>query len=263
MASTQPLPTLESYTLLLGAIALMHRASPAEFERARQMLEHLAYRHGRSGIAHAWLAKWHVLRVVQGWAPDPSAEGTHALDRVQRALDASPRNALALSIGGLVHGYLHKDLATAGQMYDDALTSNPNEPLAWLFSATRHAYLGEGARAEEASALALRLSPLDPLRYFFDSLAATAVLANQNWDRSVLLAQRSIKANRTHASTWRTLAYGLVMLDRPIEARHAVQELLVIEPGLTVRRFRARFPGQDGPMAEPWAHALASAGLPD
>lgn len=263
LAITQPMPSLQSYTLLFGAISLMHRASATEFDRARQMLEYLADRQGRRGVAHAWLAKWHVLRVVQGWTTDAENESSRALERAQRAIDANPHNALALAIAGLVHGYLRKDLTTAGRLYADALDVNPNEPLAWLFSATRHAYLGRGAEAEAASDRALRLSPLDPLRYFFDSLAGTAVLANGNWQRSVDLAQRSIKANRTHASTWRTLIYGLVMLDRVDDAKQAMTELLAIEPGFTVKRFQQRFPGRDGPMAEPWAQALAVAGLPD
>ena len=258
-----PLPALDSYSLLFGAIGLMHRASVHEFDRARDMLEHLASRQGRHGVAEAWLAKWHVLRVVQGWAPDPALENQTALDRVQRSLDCNPRNALALSIGGLVHAYLRKDLATAGRMYEQALADNPCEPLAWLFSATRHAYRGEGAEAAQASQLALRLSPIDPLRYFFDSLAATAVAGNGNWGQAIDLARRSLRANRTHSSTWRTLAYALVMEGRMDEARQAVTELLHIEPGLTVGIFRDRFPGRDGPMAEPWAHALKTAGVPD
>ena len=263
LAVTQPMPSLRAYTLLFGAISLMHRASATEFDRARQMLEHLADRQGRRGVAHAWLAKWHVMRVVQGWAPDAQEESARALERAQRAIDANPHNSLALAIAGLVHGYLRKDLTTAGRLYADALDVNPNEPLAWLFSATRYAYLGQGQDAEAAGDKALRLSPLDPLRYYFDSLASTAVLANSNWQRSVELAQRSIKANRTHASTWRTLTYALVMLDRVDEAKRAVDELRNIEPGFTIKRFRERFPGRDGPMAEPWAKALRVAGLPE
>jgi adenylate cyclase len=263
LALTYPMPALQTYTLLFGAITLMHRASPAQFDRARQMLEHLAYRQGRRGVAHAWLAKWHVLRVVQGWAPDVAEERSQALAQAARALDANPQNSLALSIGGLVHGYLKKDMTTAGRMYADALAANPNEPLAWLFSSTWHAYRGEGVEAEKAGDMALRLSPLDPMRYFFDSLASTALLAGSNWQKSIELAQRSVKANRQHASTWRTLAYALVMSDRVDEAKVAVNELLAIEPSYTVRAFRDRFPGREGPMADPWASALSTAGLPD
>jgi len=262
LTARAPMLAVESYALLFSAIGLMHRATARDFDRAREMLLHLVGRQGRYGIAEAWLAKWHVLRVVQGWAPDPQASQREALDHVHRSLDLNPSNALALSIGGLVQGYLLKDLGTAGDMYTAALDDNPCEPLAWLFSATRHAYVGEGAQAEEAGNMALLLSPIDPLRYFFDSLAATAVAGNGNWKRAEALARRSIKSNRTHASTWRTLVYALVMDGREAEARSAATELLRIEPGLTVSRFRGRFPGINGPMGEPWALALQQAGVP-
>lgn len=262
-SKSRPLPELESYSLLMGAVSLMHRAAPREFDRARAMLEHLAQRQGCGGAAAAWLAKWHVLRVVQGWSLDPAADARLALAYVAQSLEDDSRDALALSIGGLVHAYLRKDLQTAGQFYDQAISANPSESLAWLFSATRLAWLGKGAEAEEAGERALRLSPLDPLKYFFDSLAATAALANASFERSVALSRRSLKANCTHASTWRTLAIALVMLNRQDEARVAVQRLLAIEPGLTLGRFRERFPGRDGPLAEPFAEALKVAGIPE
>lgn len=262
-SKSRPLPELESYALLMGAVSLMHRAAAREFERAKAMLEHLMLRQGCGGAAAAWLAKWHVLRVVQGWSLDPAADARIALDYVAQSLEDDSRDALALSIGGLVHAYLRKDLQTAGQLYEQAISANPSESLAWLFSATRLAWLGKGAEAEEAGERALRLSPLDPLKYFFDSLAATAALANSSFERSVALSQRSLKANCTHASTWRTLAIALVMLNRQDEARAAVQRLLAIEPGLTLGRFRERFPGRGGPLAEPFAEALKVAGVPD
>lgn len=261
-SALRPLPELDSYALLLGAIGLMHRAAPREFERARAMLDHLAQRSGCRGVAAAWLAKWHVLRVVQGWSADASADSQLALEHVARSLDDNSRDALALSIGGLVHAYLRKDLGTAGHLYEAAIEANPSEPLAWLFKGTLQAYLGRGSDAEAASEQALRLSPIDPMKYFFDSLAATAALSNGSWERSATLSQRSLKANRSHASTWRTLAYALVKLDRMDEARAAVRRLVEIEPGFTVSRFKERFPGRDGPMAAPWAEALTAAGLP-
>jgi len=222
LAMVTPLPALQSYTVMFGAIGLMHRATRAEFDRSREMLEYLAERQGRRGIAHAWLAKWHVLRVVQGWTADREADGQLALDCARRALDSNPNNALALSIAGLVHAYLRRDLGAAGELYADALRNSPSESLAWLFSAPRHAYLGEGRQAATATDMALRLSPLDPLRYFFDSLGSTALLAGANWVRAAELAQRSIRANRMHASTWRSLAYAQVMLGRVDEARLAI-----------------------------------------
>ena len=73
-AQSQPLPTLESYTLLMGAIALMHRLSLRDFDRAKQMLQTLTERAPRQAIPWAWMAKWHVLRVQQGWSDNPDLD---------------------------------------------------------------------------------------------------------------------------------------------------------------------------------------------
>lgn len=259
---SRPLVQTESYSLLFAAVGLMHRLNRQEFELARELLLFLATRPGAHGVASAWLANWHVMRVVQGWSADPQSDSRTALDFVARSLDADSRHALALSIGGLVHAYLRKDMKTAGEYYDTALAANPSEALAWLFRSVRSAWVGDGADAESSALRALRLSPIDPLRYFFDSLAATAALGNANWALAEELGWRSVRANRTHASTWRTLAYAQVMLGKEAAARESVGELLRIEPGYTVSRLRERFPGRDGPMAQPLADALTTAGLP-
>ena len=93
-ASTLPLPTLESCSLLIGAIALMHRASHTDFEPARLMLEHLIERAPRSPIPRAWLAKWYVLGVTRGWMDDSAVNAKQAIEQTRRALDVDPNCSL-------------------------------------------------------------------------------------------------------------------------------------------------------------------------
>lgn len=261
-AMNSPMPNLDGYALLMGSIAAMHRATRGEFDRARQMLEHLHERHPRLSLPLAWLAKWHVLCVVQGWTQDAATQTAMALDSVHRSLDANPEDALALTIGGLVHGYLRKDLDAAGMHYERALLANPNEPLAWLFSGTLHSYRGNGPEAERATDHAQRLSPLDPLRYFFDSLSATAVLSNGNHERAIELASRSLRANRTHTSTYRTLAIAQMLAGHVDAAAQTVSQLRLLEPQLTAQMFLDRYPGRAAPQAAVYAQALRAAGLP-
>ena len=59
---------LESYALLMGAIVSMHRLRSTDFSDARAMLEAILERGPYQPLAQAWLAKWHVLRVQQGWS---------------------------------------------------------------------------------------------------------------------------------------------------------------------------------------------------
>jgi TolB-like protein/tetratricopeptide (TPR) repeat protein len=262
-ASSQTLPTLEGYTLLLGAINLMHRLSLPDFVRSREMLETLVERAPRAATPNAWLAKWHVLRVWQGWSGDPKEEGQRALERTRRALDADARHSLALAIDGLVHMNLLKRLDIAEQRYAAALEVNPNESLAWLFKGTLHAFRGEGALALAGTQRALRLSPLDPLRYYYDSLASTAAMSAGRYEQSIALARRSLRANRTHTSTLRALAIAQWQSGQADEARKTVAELLRLEPTLTVRRYREFSPSGAYESGKHWADALRSAGVPD
>jgi class 3 adenylate cyclase/TolB-like protein/Tfp pilus assembly protein PilF len=262
-AQSQALPTLKSYTLLLGAIALMHRLSLSDFERARRMLDTLIDRASRQAIPQAWLAKWHVLRVQQGWSPDPEQDARMALRCTAQALDTDPDCSLALAIDGFVHTNLLKQLDVAEERYDRAIRTTPSEPLAWLLKGTLHAFRGEGTQAVKSTQRALRLSPLDPHRYFYDSLAATAHLAAHDFERALKLAERSLRANRTHTSTLRAMAIAQWRLGRHHEARATMQDLLALEPTLTVGRWRARSPAAGFEIGREWAEALREAGLPE
>jgi adenylate cyclase len=246
----------------MGAITLMHRLSPRDFERAYQMLTTLVERAPRQAIPHAWLAKWHVLRVWQGWAGDAQKDAALALDCTKRALDADAHCSLALAIDGFVHTNLLKQLDVALDRYELALSVNPNDSLAHLLKGTLHAFRGEGKQAIRDSQQALRLSPLDPHRYFYDSLAATAALGARRYDRAIELAKRSLRANRTHASTLRALTIAQWRAGQHDAARRTVGELMRVEPSLTVSSYLARHPAADYETGKDWAEALGSAGVP-
>jgi class 3 adenylate cyclase/tetratricopeptide (TPR) repeat protein len=262
-AAARGLPSLPSYTLLMAAIGNMHRVSGKEaFDRAATMLEHLGERHPRHPAAFAWLGKWHVLRVVQGWAVDAQAEGRAALAAVRRALNLDPNDALALTIEGQTRGFLLQDLDGARRRHDEALASNPNEPLVWLHKANVHAWLGEGEPALQCAQRAADLSPLDPLRFYFDSLACAAALTAGKPELAVTLGERSMRANCLHASTLRLLAIAQVLSGDGAAARATAQSMLQLVPDYRVGRFVERYPGRGRPHAEVWAKALTEAGVP-
>jgi class 3 adenylate cyclase/TolB-like protein len=262
-ARSQSLPTLDSYTLLIGAIALMHRLSLRDFDRAREMLHALIERTQRLAVPHAWLAKWHVLRVQQGWSGDAQADTQSALDCTKRALDNDSHCSLALAVDGFVHTNLLKSLDIAEERYDLALSVNPNDSLAWLLKGMLHAFKGEGKQAVKGTQRALRLSPLDPHRYFYDSLAASAALSAGDYEGAIDLARRSLRANRTHTSTFRVMAISQWQLGQHKEARDTVRELMRLEPTLTVSKWLERSPSSDYEIGRVCARALREAGVPE
>ncbi len=258
----QPLATVEAYALLHGSVRLMHRCSRADFERAALCLEHLAERHPRVAEPHAYLAKWHIMRVTQGWSDNGPAEGARAHDRSRRALDANPSSALALAIDGLVTAHVKKDLGAARDRYELALSVNPNEALARLFIAALHSYSGDGQAAAACAEHALRLSPLDPLKFYFNTYAGTALLAADLYDRVVELSNAALRHNRYHTPTYRNLAIAQVLAGQVDDARLTVQRMLKVDPHFTVGLFRQRYPGIHTPRGALYVQALEEAGTP-
>lgn len=263
LIQTRALPTLEGFTLLLGAIGLMHRMQLREFNRARQVFEHLAERYPRHSAPLAWLALWQVFSVTQGWFDDFERVGVRAADYARRALDANSVDPLALTAHGLVHTNLLKQFDVARNSYNLALESSPNEAFAWLHRGTLSAFEGRGEDAVHDTAHALVLSPLDPWRYYYDSLNATAALSAQSYEKAVELARRSLRANCRHTSTWRVIAIASVQLGNLGDAREAVAKLRQIDPELTVRRYLARSPAAGHETGQVWSNALRVAGLPE
>ncbi|WP_108880049.1 tetratricopeptide repeat protein [Anderseniella sp. Alg231-50] len=259
---SQPLPTLESYSLLIAAISLMHRLSKVDFVLARDLLEELANRASRQSLPSAWMANWHVLKVQQGWSDSPVEEGSRALDLTKRALDIDPECSLSLTIDGMVHTNLLRELDAAEVRYEAALNANPNNSLAWLLKGTMHAFRGEGEVAVDNTGKALKLSPIDPHKYFYDSLAATAALAAHRYDDAMRLAKRSLRANRTHTSTLRVLSASLWRLGQFDEAEEIVALLMSLEPDLTVSDWLAKSPSQPYPIGQEWADVLVEVGVP-
>jgi adenylate cyclase len=262
-ARSQPLPTLNTYSLLLAAIALMHRLSSSVFEQAHRLLQAIIERGVNHPVPYAWLAHWHVMRAQQGWSADPRRDAQMALDCTKRALDIDSRCSHALAIDGLVHTHFLKRPDTAQESYDLAVQANPNNGLAWLLKGTQHAFLDEGQLAVDCTQRAISLSPLDPHKYYYDSLAATACISARQYDRALELAQRSLRANCQHTSTLRVIVCAQWHLGQHETARETARRLMRAEPNLTVSGWLARSPAAGHQMGEDFAQVMRRVGVPE
>ncbi len=262
LVRTRPLPTLEGFSLQLAAISMMHRTSLHDFNRSREALEHLVERYPTAPEPRTWLAKWYVLRFTRGYVSVENAEAERALEMTRRALDGSPDFALALAVESFVRMHLLRDLEVAERRLADALSANPSEPLAWLFSSVFHQFRGSGQPAVAAAETAISLSPIDPMRYYFDSLGSSAALAAEEYEKAIRLATRSLRLNRQHPPTLRTLAIAQVETGQIDAGRQTVQRLLELDPGLTIASYMTRAPKGSGSNRQRYAQALQQAGVP-
>lgn len=257
-----PLPTLEGFSLQLAGVALIHRSTRRDSDRGREVLEHLVDRYPRAPEPRAWLAKWYVLRVSMGFVENLKEEAGRALEHTRRALDASPECSLALAMEAFVYCHMLRDLDGADARLDQALELNPNESVAWLYKCVTQGFRGEGASAVVSAERALALSPLDPLRHYYDALAASASLSVGNLARAIELASRSLRSNRNHLPTLRALAIAQVESGAGDEALHTGARILELDPGLTASDYVARGPKGAESTRMRYAAALREAGIP-
>ena len=253
---------LDAYAITLRGVELMHRLASEDFMQARTAFETAIARDPVSPRAHAWLAKWHVLRVAVGASENPAQDSAEASACAERALACDADDALALAVDAHVSAWSRHDLNAAESRLAEALAANPNEPLAWLWRGLTHTWRGHGHEAVQCSERALSLSPLDPMQYYFNSLAGMASLIAESYERAIELSTRSLRDNSLHTPTLRTLVAALVLSGRTAEARASMSRLRELEPGLTASVLRARYPGRDSPQAGRFIDALVEAGLP-
>lgn len=234
---TQPLPRLDSGSLLLGGITLMHRSSLRDFDRSRQVLEALLERHNRAAAPRAWLAKWYTMRVIRGMSDKPRQDTELALEQTRRAQDLSSDNALALAIEGYARSQLLGEAEVAQTCIERAIELNPNEPLAWLYKSVWSSMWSSPANAVREAKHAAELSPIDPLKYFFDVILASSLTINGEYDNATEYAKRSLRANHHHQPALRVLLQAQAESGKLDDARDTLKLLLREAPNLTVSNY--------------------------
>ena len=261
-ALARPLPRLDSSYLMLAGISMTHSYAAKTFARGRDVLGELAARHPELALPHAWLGMWHALNVVKGSSGDAATETRLAREQTRRALDAEPENAMALAVEGYIQCQLMGDPGKARHFLNAAIEANPSEPMAWLFKSLASVMWGLGSAAVTEAYIARALSPVDPLRYFFDLLTGTALWADSQHEHAIASARRSLRANRNHVPTLRLLAIAQAESGQLKDAKETMQQLLAEAPKMTVASYLG-IGSDDSPMRQRAARALRKAGLPE
>lgn len=256
-----PVPTLQSYTLLLGGIQLLHRSTPRDFDLSFRVLAQLAQCHPHAPEPRIWQAKWYAMRAVQGQSADLSADAKAALACTGAALAIDANNAFALAMEGFVHAHLTRDYSAARERLQGAILQNDSETFAHLFNGVVLGLMGNFSGGLASYEVALSTSPRDPARYLMDSIGAYLYLACGRQEAAIRVAKDSLRQNRNHAHTWRIITVAQQEAGALDDARQSLRRVLELQPGLTVDRYLAGARPGD-PVRHRFAEALHRAGLP-
>jgi tetratricopeptide (TPR) repeat protein len=253
---------LNAYELLMKAIDFMYRMNFYDFGRAGELLQAAIASDPNYATAYAYAALWHIHNVAQGWGPEGGPDAAEAARLAAAAVDRAPADGFALAVLGHTKALLFKDYDAALDLFDRALSASPGNAMAWTLSSGVYGYLEEGQSAISRAEQGLRLSPADTQAYFYLMFLGQAHYISGNYDEAVVWARKTAALNGRLSANLRVLAAAYIAKGQVAEARAVTKMLLDIQPRFKLSAYSERCPFKVG-LRERFIDHLRQAGLPD
>jgi adenylate cyclase len=212
--------------------------------------------------ASAWvMLGWSYWNeVFNGWTDDPDATLELAVDAFNRARAIDDTNPDALALLAFLHISLKK-YDEARHFIEKAMALGPNNSFAPAVAANIELFCNRPEAMVPLLKRAMRLSPIYPAWYLGD--LAFAYLLMDRLDDAIATAKESIKIDPDYIYNYQVLAVAHAELRQAEAARTAVENILRIEPMMSIRTFRDSQPYEDEALLDRMITAFRKAGLPE
>lgn len=259
----KPTASLGAYECVLRALSLLYTFNDREFAEAGTHLQRAVTLDPTYAQAHAYLAWWYNLLTGEGRSMNPADDAKKARRASRTGVELDPNDAFCIAVAAHVQGYLYKELDSAAEMFDRALLLNENCAFAWGVSGSTYSFLGRPDDALERLRNAWRLSPFDPMNFFFWTVAGLAEFIAGRYDQAIGWLHRARRANRKFVACHRTLTAALALSGDIEAAKISADDLLSVEPRFRVSVFTSWYPLRRPDDLERLAVGLRLAGLPE
>ncbi len=255
---------LDAYDLLLRAYGLEYQFTAESMTAALECLDQALAVDPTYAPAMAAAAYCHAQRHFQGWVPQDDTHGAKGVTLAWRAVELAPNDAQVLWMAAFaVWNMAQEGKEAAHELFRRSLMINPNSAMALTLSGWIETMRGNQNQGRKMIERARRLSPRDPRGWFMSGAMAIAAIIEENYPEAIIWAEKALVQNRRFAVALRVLAVALVNVGQRDRAAQVVQDMLKIEPELTISGFLTRIPVPLASMARAYAEALRAAGLPE
>lgn len=258
----RPTDSLDAYDCVLRGLSEFYRVEEPGYLNASELFARAVTLDSAYAQAHAYLA-WSLNFVIaEGYSKDIARDRKRSIDHARVAVDLDAEDAFNLAVRGHVLSLLEGRPYEALDLLEDAVRLNENLPLAWALSAVSYAYIGNGDEARERLLNVSRLTPYDPLNFFFWAASGLSEFVAGRYDEAiaVLLRTHSIKPN--FRAGLRLLAASLALDGQQARAQEIAAELVKLDPGFSISDFMSWYPLREPESRERLVLGLSSAGLP-
>lgn len=253
---------LDAYDYYLRGLSAMHSWTEAGSALAIELFGMAIERDPSFAAALAMTIRCYSQRKSSGWARDRAGETAEVVRLCRISVDIAPDDALVLTMAGIGLGFVAGEPEKGVRFTERAIALNPNLALAWLFSGWNHVWLGLPETAIEHLERAMRLSPQDPQFTMMQTAIACAHFFAGRSGHAVKWAEDAVLARPNYWIAWCILAASRAATGNCAGAVEAMNQVLMIDPDLSVATLKDSFPIRGENNAARWTEALVAAGLP-
>lgn len=258
----RPTESLDAYDCVLKAMSKLYLFTKDSFRETEALLERATSLDPSYAQAYTYLA-WRLnFWIGEGHSLDLDADRARALWASRRSIELDPSDSFGLAVAGHVLAFIDRRPGDAVSLFEQALRLNQNSAFSWAMSALTAAYLGRADEAMERLQNVWRISPFDPLNFYFWIVAGIAAFVAERYEDAIAWLRKSRLANPRFVPPLRMLAASLALSGDEAGARKVAEELLAIEPTFRISSFVSWYPLQlDRDLAR-LEDGLRRAGLP-
>lgn len=238
----------------------MFRFNRADNQLAAGMFEKALEQQPDFARACAGLSFTHFQNAFLDYVPDRAAETEVARSLAARALQIDRFDPFChLNMGRSL--WLSGDLGASIEWLEQATRISPNYAQAVYSRAWAETLAGDVDAGGNHARLALRLSPLDPLRYAMIATCALGQLIKGGYEDAAQLGERAARSPGAHKHIAVIAALGASLAGQTAKSAHWIEVARRSDPHLTARHFLASFPFPLSPAREIIERTLADLGL--
>jgi adenylate cyclase len=208
------------------------------------------------------LAAWcYAQQVTYMRTSDPSADRASALRLAREAASLDSGDPLVLTVLSAAYALVGQ-FEVALTIIARALALDPNSAWAWLRSGWANHYACNPDVAIEHFQRAMRLSPLDPMRFNALFGIGAAYFDKDQYDEAVRWIEKALHEKPEATWMYRLLTAAYALAGRQKDAERAATKFVEAYPGMTVSKAIETAP-VNAPLIGRIAAGLRQAGLPE
>lgn len=260
LARSRDINQLSAWSAYHAGLDHMFRFNRADNAMAARMFDRALQ--ADPDFARAWAGKsfTHFQSAFLGYDADHAGQVDAAHRLAEKAVQLDRLDPFChFNMGRSL--WLNGDLAGSIDWLDQATRISPSYAQGVYSKAWARTLSGEAQQGESDALLALRLSPLDPLRYAMIATCALSHVLRGNHEEAAILAERAARSPGAHKHIAVIAAIATHLAGRPDHCRQWLAPIRQNEPHFSGRDFLRSFPFAPGAARETVERALVDIGL--